>query len=329
MRHDIAGYLFAYFTGREAPASERNADNEQVHYAFSRDGMTWRDLNARDSPVLRSNLGEHGVRDPFLLRRPEGGYVLLGTDLSAFTRHTEHVSEVTRPETHGSTSIVVAESDDLISWRMRLADVAGAIPGALMAWAPEAVWDEQAGHYMVFWTTASPQCNAHGSPYNAYYATTHDFVHFSEPVRWVDRETMTLDATMHRIDDRWVRITAPGLIETSRNPYAISAEAPTNESDDSHWRLVGTLQKLAGCTDRCEAPEIFPLPDGGWAVMVDWLHPDPGYHMFHTADPASPNPRDWSPAQRTNMGKARKRHGSVLPLNQAETDRLLDAFPVR
>ncbi len=60
-----AGYLFAYFTG------EGTADGEQIRYALSRgnDPLHWRELNA-GKPVLTSDLGEKGLRDPFVIRSP-------------------------------------------------------------------------------------------------------------------------------------------------------------------------------------------------------------------------------------------------------------------
>lgn len=62
-------YLFAHFTG-EGP------DGEQIHFAVSRDGLRWRDLNG-GKPVLRSAIGTGGVRDPFLVRHPVRGWVIL------------------------------------------------------------------------------------------------------------------------------------------------------------------------------------------------------------------------------------------------------------
>lgn len=43
--------------------------------------MNWDDLND-NNPVLTSTLGEKGVRDPFIIRSPEGDkFYLIATDL--------------------------------------------------------------------------------------------------------------------------------------------------------------------------------------------------------------------------------------------------------
>ena len=68
------GYLFVHFIG-EQPMGE------QIYFSLSRDGMHWNDLNG-GKPVLVSEIGEKGVRDPFILRNPlNGKYVIIATDL--------------------------------------------------------------------------------------------------------------------------------------------------------------------------------------------------------------------------------------------------------
>ena len=48
---------------------------------IQQDGMNWDDLN-NNHPILTSTLGEKGVRDPFIIRSPEGDkFYLIATDL--------------------------------------------------------------------------------------------------------------------------------------------------------------------------------------------------------------------------------------------------------
>ena len=69
-----SGYLLVHFIGEQP-------DGEQVYFSYSEDGLHWKDLNA-GLPVLRSELGEKGVRDPFLVRSPkEDKFYLIATDL--------------------------------------------------------------------------------------------------------------------------------------------------------------------------------------------------------------------------------------------------------
>ncbi len=117
-----------------------------------------------------------GVRDPYLIRSPEGDKIfLIATDLSIYYRGGWGNAAATST---GSTKLVVWESTDLVNWtEPRLVDVAGKIPGAGCAWAPEAFYDEATGNYVVYWATASDESNAVGDRMNMYYCTTRDFIH--------------------------------------------------------------------------------------------------------------------------------------------------------
>ncbi len=75
-----AGYLFVYFTDDEGQGG-----GEEIYFSLSQgnDPLHWRELNG-GKPVLTSKLGEKGVRDPFIIRSPQGDkFFLLGTDLKA------------------------------------------------------------------------------------------------------------------------------------------------------------------------------------------------------------------------------------------------------
>lgn len=65
----MAGYLFVHFIGEKYP------EGEQIYFSVSEDGLHWQDLNG-GQPVLRSPLGELGVRDPFMVRHPQTKKVL-------------------------------------------------------------------------------------------------------------------------------------------------------------------------------------------------------------------------------------------------------------
>ncbi len=71
-----AGYLFVTFGGGHGPLGE------QIYFASSRDGREWTTLNNGD-PVLVTDIGTKGARDPFLLRSQDGKeYFVIATDLS-------------------------------------------------------------------------------------------------------------------------------------------------------------------------------------------------------------------------------------------------------
>ncbi len=73
----LEGYGFAYFTGN-------SLQGENIYFAASdgNDALTWDETNG-GNPVLTSDYGEKGLRDPFVIRSPEGDtFYLIATDLS-------------------------------------------------------------------------------------------------------------------------------------------------------------------------------------------------------------------------------------------------------
>lgn len=102
---DLTDYFFAYFTG------EGYSDGEQIYFSVSHDGLNWKDLND-NQPALTSTLGEKGVRDPFIIRSPEGDkFYLIATDLKI-----NGGNGWTAAQEAGSQALMVWESTDLVNW---------------------------------------------------------------------------------------------------------------------------------------------------------------------------------------------------------------------
>ncbi|KJK33652.1 1,4-beta-xylanase, partial [Lentzea aerocolonigenes] len=70
----LTGYLMVHFIGE-------GATGQQMYLSHSKDGLNWSDLNG-GGMVLRSTVGTKGVRDPALVRSPDGSrYWIIATDL--------------------------------------------------------------------------------------------------------------------------------------------------------------------------------------------------------------------------------------------------------
>ena len=222
-------YLFAHFTGTEGSATD-----EQMYFATSKDGLSWHDTRESGDPVLSWNNSQtgnsrgkdNGVRDPYLVRSPEGDTVyLIATELSIHNRGGWGAATAT---TNGSTNLIVWESHDFVNWsEPRAVDVASQIPGAGMAWAPEAYWDDVNKQYMVYWATASDADNKSGDRTNMYYSTTRDFVNFTTPVKWIDRVKSVIDTTMIKADDGYYyRVSGDTYLGVERSRIRMPQRSP-------------------------------------------------------------------------------------------------------
>jgi beta-xylosidase len=315
-----AGYLFAYFTG------EGTADGEQIRYALSRgnDPLHWRELNA-GQPVLTSTIGEKGLRDPFVIRSPKGDkFYLIATDLRMYRNSSGSWDDVQR---HGSKSVMIWESTDLVHWTdQRLVKVAPDNAGN--TWAPEAYWDDSLGEYVVFWASklyADGDPEHTGSTYNRMmYATTKDFRTFSDPKVWDDPGYSVIDSTVVKYKDTYYRYTKDERDPSSSSPCSkfITGEKSTSLTSTSYDFVSECIG--SGAIERGEGPTVFKSnTEKKWYLFVD-EYGLRGYVPFETTDLDSGR---WTPSTDYQL-PASPRHGTVLPVTQAEYDRLLAAYPV-
>ncbi|NGO09826.1 family 43 glycosylhydrolase [Streptomyces sp. HC44] len=310
----LKGYMFSYFTG------EGTSDGEQLYAALSKgnDPLKWRELND-GKPVLTSTLGEKGLRDPFIIRSPEGDkFYQIATDLRIYGNGNWDASQRT-----GSKSIMVWESTDLVHWtNQRLVKVSPDSAGN--TWAPEAFYDEARGEYVVFWASKLYDNEAHtGDTYNRMmYATTRDFHTFSEPKVWIDRGYSVIDSTMIKHDDTYYRLSKDERNNTSSTPNSKFIFQEKSDSIlDPSWDFVAEgIGK--GEMSAAEGPLVFKSnTEEKWYSFLDEFG-GRGYIPFETTDLASGN---WTPSTGYDL-PSKPRHGTVLPVTQAEYDRLLNAY---
>ena len=298
------GYLFVTFKGEQTPMSE------QIYFALSKDGRQWSALNDGE-PVLISKLGEKGVRDPYLLRSHDGKtFYMLATDLSIHLN-----GNWGRAQTDGSKSIVIWESSDLVKWsRPRLVRVAA--PDAGCTWAPEAVYDEEAGDYLVFW--ASKNRRDKFGKQRIWAARTKDFRKFEKPFVYIDKPSHVIDTNIVRDNGKFYRFSKDEQFK------AITMEV--SDKLTGEWQTVPdfSLSKLQGY----EGPECYmlkPAADGKpavWCLVLDHYSKGAGYQPYVTEDLASGQ----FTAGPDFSFPFRFRHGSILPLDAAEFARVEAAY---
>jgi len=301
---ELYGYLFIHFIG------ENEARGEQIYFALSKDGMHWKDLN-REQPVLTSSVGERGVRDPYLLRSADGErFYLLATDLSIYGRGGWSSAEATLT---GSRSLVVWESEDLANWsEPRLIELAPEEAGC--AWAPEAIYDEEQGDYLVFWASSRDAQNGGERGLHIYGSRTVDFRTFTPAEPYISRgeNASIIDTTMIVVGDRYYRASGDGQITLERGSRL-----------DGEWEKLSTLEslglKLTG--KDAEGPQFFKLNgEERWVLLVDRYSTQGGYLPIVTTDIGDTTGAAWRIAEpgEYDFGALKKRHGSVLPITQRE-----------
>lgn len=130
-----AAYVMGYFTESPNYSEARYA----LHLAYSYDGLNYVPLN-QNNPVATPTQGALGLRDPFILRKQDGTFVVIATnmkgiDMAGNLSKTIHVWDST---------------DGLRTFsNYRMLQVNNST--TMHAWAPEAFWDAGKSQYAIVW----------------------------------------------------------------------------------------------------------------------------------------------------------------------------------
>jgi hypothetical protein len=311
---EYAGYLCVHF-------KRESADGEQIHFALSdgNDPLHFDDLNG-GKPVVYSTLGERGVRDPHIVRSPDGDrYYMVATDLRLYAS-----LDWDRHVRWGSRSIMVWESTDLVDWgEGRLVEVAP--PEAGNTWAPESVWDPEQQAFLVHWSSTLYDDARHGGQsYNRImYATTRDFREFSEPRVWIDRGWNTIDATVIDHESRYYRFLKDERARGGTAPYGKSVFSETAASlTAGEWMPLAQGIGLDAIS-RGEGPLVYKSnTEEKWFLWIDEFTSERRYVPFETTDLAG---GQWTPSEDFRLPKD-PCHGVVLPVTAEEYERLSSAW---
>ncbi|PWD51809.1 1,4-beta-xylanase [Serinibacter arcticus] len=313
------GYLLVHFV------EDQVGHAEKIHLSLSvgDDPLRWTRLNG-GRPVLESTAGTGGVRDPHVVRGPDGFHIV-ATDL-----------RVWRPEGpdwwayrhRGSRDLVVWDSPDLLTWsEPRLVTVAP--PSAGMAWAPEAIYDPVAGEYLVHFSAGlaasgdpdDPDPEQRGTgPSRIMITRTRDFVTFTPAETYLELPGGVIDMTLH--------VTPVGVHRFAKQDDAApdTWQVFHQRGDALFAEDVTTLARNIGddVAPQVEGPLVFQENGAQrWYLWVDQYSRLPqGYHAYVTTDLDSGR---WDPVE-LQLPEATK-HGAVIGLFRDEHEALVRHWP--
>ena len=308
-------YFMGYFKG------EGIADGEQIMFATSNGNtaLDWTGLTG-GWPSLVSQLGDQGLRDPHIVRSPDGDtFYMIATDLNWYDQGGYAIND--------TQYIEVFESHDLVNWTPQR-HVKVAPDNAGNAFAPESLWVEEIGAYAVFWAQSlwnDPVNRTGQGNAQMWYATTRDFQTFSAPKVWQDPAPLSrIDTTAIRVGDHYYRVTKN---EAGNQGSDIFSEKHTDflDSNINNWTsLAPALGRTTWVADQgYEGPVIFKANPGDTScpgqfyLWGDRYTNGGGYQAACHENIEAPT---WNakPLTMTNAGVVRPRHGTVIPLTVRE-----------
>lgn len=297
-------FLFVHFIGEHAP------EGEQVYFSVSKDGLHFTDLNDEE-PVLTSQIGEKGVRDPFIVKHPKTGtYYLFATDLSMHFRQHEWSKAVK----DGSKEIIVWESKDLINWSEPRAVTVGILEAGCV-WAPEAIYDKEKEAFLVFWASNVKEAQDEKARHRIYASYTEDFKTFTDPFKYIERNQSIIDTTIIYANKLFYRFTKD---EETKHIIMESGRSLTGK-----FKAVDS--KTLDQQDGLEGPQCYQLPNGKWCLIADQFKEGLGYAPF-IIDNLNTGDMRMLHAKEYDFGQTKKRHGGVLSITETEYELLRKSF---
>jgi hypothetical protein len=219
---------------------------------------------------------------------------------------------------------MVWESTDLVNWsEQRMVEVSPESAGN--TWAPEVMYDDTTGEYIVFWASKLYDNEEHSgsSHQRMMYAKTRDFYTFTEPQVYIDYGYSIIDTTMIEHEGKVYRFTKDERGNSASTP---NGKFIFQEVGDSVLAPNFTLIKEGigkGVIGQGEGATVFKSnTEEKWYMFIDEFG-GRGYVPFETTDLQS---GEWRLSENYDL-PGRPRHGTVLPVTKAEYDALLANAP--
>ncbi|MFD7504179.1 glycoside hydrolase family 43 protein [Streptomyces sp. NPDC059850] len=282
-----SAYAMCYFT--ESTSLGAGTDYG-LHLAVSTDSLNWTPLN-QNNPLVTPTAGALGLRDPFLVRKQDGTFAVLATDLKG------------TDWSYNSQYIHVWDSTDLRTFtgyrRLKLHDM------TTHSWAPEAFWDAGRGQYAVIYSSVN------SSGHNVIMVNyTSDFVTASAPQVFFDPGYDVIDGNMA------VGVNGYHYLFFKKNQTLVAARSTS--LNPGSFREFSTGVAHGGT----EAPTVYKsLTSNTWYLWGDTYTPNGVFYAWRSTDLASGT---WTALdQKTYTQPVNSKHCGITTITMAEYNNLI------
>ena len=310
-----SNYLFAYFPSN---------DNENIYYALSNDGYNFTAMNNGKRVVAADTVSiKKGLRDPHVLRAPDGWFYMVNTDMKSSEGWSSN------------RGMVLMKSRDLINWKHATVHFPDKYKGKNFAnvtrvWAPETIWDEKydngdgtKGRPLVYYSILTDDGTVSYDQVFFNYANK-DFTDLEgDPIHFFDRGKSTIDMDIvYNPVDKYYHAFYKN--EGDGGICKVKAQTLTKENGTKAPTWFGQCKKaLQQTTEAVEGAGVFKLINqNSWVLMYDC------YMNGHYQFTSSADLENFKFVQDTKTsGAFTPRHGTILPITAQETAALMKAFP--
>lgn len=283
-------YVMGYFT--ESPNGL--GSDYGLHLAVSTDGLQWMPLN-QNNPVVTPTGGYGGLRDPFILRKQDGTFVILATNLKGtdWTQQSQYIHVWDSADLRSLTNYRLLKLHDM----------------ATHSWAPEAFWDASRGQYAVIYSSVNS--TGHNVIMVSY---TTDFVTATTGVSFFDPGYDVIDGDMA------VGVNGVTYLYFKNNAETLVGARSTS-LDPGSFTVFNTGAAHGGT----EAPILVKSQSSStWYLWGDTYTPNGVFYAWQTTDLSAGT---WTALdQRLYTQPVNSKHGTIQPITGTEYDNLVTAW---
>jgi hypothetical protein len=289
-------YLFTYFTGNRVV-------EEQIRFALSLDGLKFTALN-NDEPIIKSAdiSRTGGVRDPHILRCEDGKtFYMVVTDMTS------------NKGWDSNRGMVLLKSVDLINWTSTTVHIPEVFPEFAdvdRVWAPQTIYDPDAGKYMVYFSMKRK------GPGNA------DIIYYS----YANKDFTALETTPKQLffhPEGKSCIDGDIVFHQGKYHMFFKTEGHGNglkkalaDKLTGKWEMIDKYYQQT--TNAVEGSGLFKLNNSNdWILMYD-VYMNGRYEFCRSSDL-----ENFSLIKDEITMDFHPRHGTVLPITMAEYNRLI------
>lgn len=287
-----AGYLFAYFIGNTADT------HENIFFALSSDGYNYKALNSGNYIIKSDTISKmNGVRDPHIMRGPDGNYYMVVTDMrSSLGWETNH-------------GIVLMKSKDLINWTHSIVDIKdkySQFNTITRAWAPQTFYDAAKGKYMIYFSMKSP--GGYDKIYYAYANATFTDLE-AAPQLLFDNGYSTIDGDIIYNDGKY------NLFFKTENAAEKGYKKAVSDNLTSGYVLIDKY--LDQTTDNVEGACVYRLNNQEKYILMYDVYSRGRYEFTESDDLA-----DFKLVTKGISMDFAPRHGTSMGITKEEAERL-------
>lgn len=296
MTKESLAYLIGYF--RSGPM--QTDKSERLHYAYSRDGLHWYELN-QNNAVWSTTIGEGVLRDPFINKGKDGNW---------------HLVYTIRPK---GKLLGYAKSKDLITWEDKKAiEVMADFNQVQNSWAPEFNYDPEEENYILYWASSVGDDMSNNKHY---YCRTANWDTFSETKLFFDPGFQTIDASIeHWNGTNYMFVKDESAVyEPKKRPQPIANKLAVSSNLSGPYEVISDFIT----SDYTEGAEILRIPnEQKWYLIYDYWK----YGRFGIKE--STNLVEWSEELDNEQYRFphQIRHATVFSLGEDELFQLINEF---